>query len=253
MRIFPRLLRLCVVWGMLFAAVYAFAQEPDVSPELTIIKINSNDIQNGEPSEAVWAKIEPFTSFFFPWEKETAPKTSLKMCHDGQKIFFRWDAADADVVAAGNPSDEMDVCGSDRVEIFLDSSDCMSRYYGLEMDPSGRILDYEARFYRQFDYPHTVPGVEIRTCRMPDGYTVAGTLDLPTLKQLGLIHTLPSGTYLRAGFFRAEFSHSENSTENKLQEKWLSWKSTGTKEADFHVPAALGWVHLAQESEKEKK
>ena len=100
-----------------------------------------------------------------------------------------------------------------------------------------------------------MPGVETRTRQTPDGYEVTGTLDLQTLKQLGLIHTFSSGAYLRAGFFRAEFSSSEKSTEtntendakNKVLEKWISWKATGTPEADFHVPSALGLVRLEQD------
>ncbi len=240
-----------VVCITFFIVMNAFAQDRNVLPEFTVYKINSNKIQNSEPLESVWAEIPPFTDFFFPWEEDAAPATSLKMCHDGQKIFFRWEVADEDVIVAGNPAEEMDVCGSDRVEIFLDSSDNMSRYYGLEMDPSGRILDYEASFYRQFDYPYSMPGVETRTRQTPDGYEVTGTLDLQTLKQLGLIHTFSSGAYLRAGFFRAEFSSSEksteNDTENKVLEKWISWKATGTPEADFHVPSALGWVRLEQD------
>lgn len=217
----------------------------DIQPELSIPRIDSVENPELGPTAEQWSRVSAYTRFFYPWEKEAAPPTSLKMCWDGAKIYFEFSAVDAEPIAFGAFDNKMDVCASDRVEIFLDSSDKMDRYYGLEMDPSGRVLDYQGRFYRNSNYQYSFPALKSTARRTPDGYCVSGSLDVETLNQLGLIH---QNRFLRAGFFRADFYRTvdQAATDKPAIEKWISWKHTGTKEADFHVPGALGWVELAR-------
>ena len=238
---------------------FSAATGSDIQPELVIPYIVRVENPELGPTDEQWSALPSYTRFFYPWNPESAPKTVLKLAWNGQKIYFQFSAVDADPIVFGDPLNKMDVCSSDRVEIFLDSSDKMTRYYGLEMDPSGRVLDYQVSYYRQFNYGYSFPGLKIRAQRTADGYRVTGSLDVLELNRLGLIH---QERFLRAGFFRADFYwvspeakkrfESRNEAKDQAQtsdvkpilEKWISWKHTGTPEPDFHVPAALGWIEL---------
>ncbi|MDO4630184.1 MAG: carbohydrate-binding family 9-like protein [Planctomycetia bacterium] len=184
-----------------------------------------------------WKKAAVFTDFFFPWLDEPAPETTLKMFHDGKTLFFCYEIVDTDVVLADS-DEKMSVISNDRAEIFLATPDLKDWYYGFEMAPNGVMLDYRMKYYRQSDYGWSGDFVKFTGQLTPSGYTISGTIDLETLRTRNILQ--PDGTFC-AGFFRAEFSHLP---DGKIREEWISWKHSGTKEADFHVPGAFGKVKL---------
>ncbi len=184
-----------------------------------------------------WEKAAVFTDFFFPWLDSPAPPTTLKMFHDGKTLFFRYEIVDADVVLVDS-NEKMSVIGDDRAEIFLATPDLKDWYYGFEMAPNGVMLDYRMKYYRQSDYGWSGDFVKFTGQLTPSGYTISGTIDLKTLRTRNILQE--DGTFY-AGFFRAEFSHMP---DGKIREEWISWKHSGTKKADFHVPGAFGKVQL---------
>ena len=189
-------------------------------------------LDDGEWSAEGWE-----SELVFPWRDVPAPETSFIVQADGTALYFAFWVADEDVVVVdGPPDDESLVERGDRVELFLARDEKLGEYYSIEIDPTGRVLDYSARFYRHFDEEWDCPGLEVAARRRPGGYDVEGRLSRRGLESMGL--TLPSGRRpLLAGVFRAEFSHRGGEAPH---ESWISWIRPWVPRPDFHVPSAFG-------------
>ena len=79
----------------------------------------------------------------------------------------------------------------DRVELFFAGSyidkpgpDGMEKYYGLEIDPKGRVHDYSIEYYRKFDGKWNMEGLETKATVTDDGYIVEGKIPMKSLQDL---------------------------------------------------------------------
>jgi hypothetical protein len=212
---------------------------------------------DGRADEAAWRQAAVEKHFVFPWKRGPAPKTEFRALCDETNFYFSFQARDADLVVLETLRDKEDEVFEDRVEMFLSLDDQMHDYFCLELDSRGRVLDYRASFYRQFDRKWKLAGLESKAASLPGGYEVEGRIPLRSLTALGFPLLRP-GVKIRCGLFRAEFSHDlsgrpvvkQESIHNlgrKLDgpppiEAWMSWVDPKTKEPDFHVPASLGWL-----------
>ena len=125
------------------------------------------------------------------------------------------------------------------MEIFFARDPHLERYYSIEIDPLGRVLDYAGRFYRRFDDAWDTPGLETAGRQRPDGYYVEARITPAALESMGLEPTDPGG--ILAGVYRGEFSTREGRAPN---ESWISWVRPRVKEPDFHVPSSFGCLRL---------
>ncbi len=182
-----------------------------------------------------WRRAVILEDFSYPWRQEKPPRTTFRALWDEVDLYFRFDVEDPDIRIFTGDDPKMDIVRSDRVEIFFRRDEGMTPYYGLEMDPLGRVLDYRADYHRQFDYGWSWPaGLDVRADKIQRGYTVSGQISLESLRELGLLH---DDYRLEAGLFRANCVRLE---EDQADFKWISWMDPGTVEPDFHVPAAFG-------------
>ena len=132
---------------------------------------------------------------------------------------------------------KLEVIHSERVEIFFRSDEKLNPYYCLEMDPNGRVLDYEATHYRNFNRDWQWPDdLEIQTKIESDKYILTGKIKLKTLEDLKLLQ----GNQIQAGLYRGHCSALEG---KKATLKWISWVDSKTPEPDFHV-ASLSLIHI---------
>ena len=99
----------------------------------------------------LWKVIHPVTGFHAPWSG-LDDSTSFRCFATDSLFFFRFDVVEGSLALVEDFKDEMDVGPEDRVEIFFAPTGELGEYIGAEMDPAGRVLDYECTFYRQFDY-----------------------------------------------------------------------------------------------------
>jgi len=191
--------------------------------------------------EDEWPEERWESELVFPWRDVPAPETAFILQTDGAGLYFAFWVADEDVVVVdGPPDDESLVARGDRVELFFARDEKLREYYSIEIDPTGRVLDYSARFYRHFDEGWDCPGLEVAAQRRPGGYDVEGRLSRRALKSMGL--SLPSdGNPMLAGVFRAEFSHRGGEAAH---ESWISWIRPWVPRPDFHVPSAFGCFQL---------
>ena len=91
-----------------------------------------------------------FRGFRDPWDG-LSDGTQVSVCTDGRVLSFQFEVEDSTMVVCDGPT-ERSVDHGDRVELFLSCDDAMGLYYGFEVDPRGKVMDYRNSFYRQFDY-----------------------------------------------------------------------------------------------------
>ena len=189
---------------------------------------------------------ELLSDFSFPWLERQAPPTIFRARWNpgNRRLYFSFDVEDDDIVLGEGEDARTQVIGSDRVELFFAVDESLSRYYSLEMDPRGVVLDYAARFHRQMDWQWSIDDLELDTDMRAGGYSVTGSLSLDELNKLGCLH-LDSrvGRYLIAGAYRAEFHRDESGT---VIEDWIAWIDPKTPTPDFHVPSSFGKFLLVE-------
>jgi len=205
-------------------------------------KVAAGAISAGDlGSSPAWHKAGILKDFVYPWDSAAAPGTSFSAIWDGKWLYGLYKVQDDSVITLVKKNDKMEVGASDRVEIFLARNDSMNPYYCLEMDADGRVLDYNAVYYRKMNYPWTWPKEQlvIKASRVSDGYILAFAISIHSLKELGL---LQNGR-LHAGLFRAECKGMVN---GRADLRWISWIRPATVQPDFHTPSAFGTLVLEE-------
>lgn len=178
------------------------------------------------------------SDFAFPWQEEVCPKTEFRAVWNEEALAFSFEVEDDDLVLPSHDDPGQGALGSDRVELFLASTpDLKKPYYGAEMDPTGRVYDYAATFYREIDPTWKFSSLKFEGSMTEGGYRVQGSFAMSELRKLSLVGD--SNTII-AGVYRAEFSHGDSGTV----QDWISWVDPGTKEPDFHVPSSFGVFRL---------
>lgn len=202
-------------------------------------RIPKNVLQiTGQGDHSAWKKADVLTGFSYPWETEKAPATSFSALWDGSWLYCLFRVNDDSVITLVNKNDKLEVGASDRVEIFMSADTSLSPYYCLEMDATGRVLDYRASFYRKMDYSWKWPNDQfaIKTAKLKNGYAVEIAISIQSLKDLGLLQN----DRLLAGLFRAE----RKSGEGRGNLHWISWIKPNAVKPDFHTPSAFGILML---------
>lgn len=204
-------------------------------------RIVSNQLTvEGNRMNPIWEQANVNTDFSFPWEKQSPPKTSFRALFDDDYFYFRFDVEDDNILTYVKDDHKMEVVNSDRVEIFFRSDQNLDPYYCLEMDARGRILDYQTRYYRQFDYGWQWPGTEdliVKAFEKEKTYVVEGAISLSSLEELGLL----KNNVLEAGLYRG---YCLNLPEPQAQFKWISWVKPNSETPDFHIPSSFGILRL---------
>ena len=150
-------------------------------------------------------------------------------CFTDQDFFYFFFEVNEPTLTLTVPfTGERDVDPEDRVEVFFSPREEMDIYYCAEIDPTGNIMDYEAKYYREFDYDWDFDTMEVLTKIEGDSYIVAGRVSRKELGDLGI--DLEKG--FRMGVFRADF-RPDGSVN------WYSAVPTADKSPDFHKPDLL--------------
>jgi Carbohydrate family 9 binding domain-like len=197
-------------------------------------------IVTGQGDSPHWNNGTELTDFTYPWEAETPPLTSFKAVHNNNWLYLLYQVKDDNVQVLVKENKKIEVVYSDRVEIFFRKDDKMSPYYGLELDPHGRVYDYEATFHRQFNDQWTWPAghLKVMASRTNEGYTVEVAISKESLKQLGLM----KGNKLEAGLFRGNCIEMTEGKDSNI--KWISWVRPDSETPNFHIPSAFGLLVL---------
>ena len=167
-------------------------------------------------------------ALFAPWDG--LQDDTRFCCHStAARFFFSFEVTDTTICLSEPFLSERDVEPEDRVEVFFcPLSGMEAGYHCAEIDPEGRIMDYSAKFYRDFDYGWDFKSMEAWSSRTPWGYRVAGSVLRSELEDLGL--NLEKGFLM--GVFRADFKPDGSVN-------WYSLVPTADTAPDFHKPDVL--------------
>jgi len=203
--------------------------------EYTVKNIESSPIEN----QKLWNEAISTNDFSFPWENVEAPETVFKALYDDKNFYFRFEVEDNNVLSDFSRGNKRDVVDSDRVEIFLRSDDKLMPYYCLEMDAEGRVLDYKAKHYRDFDFEWSWPvreDLNVSATKNPSGYIVQGAISIKSLKALGLF----KNNQLEAGLYRGYCMALPKEKGLEADLRWISWIEPKAETPDFHIPSSFG-------------
>ncbi len=174
----------------------------------------------------VWEEpVAQLKDFHAPWDGKK-DDTFFQCFFSADYFYFRFRVNDTTLTLVPDYKTKMDVGPEDRAEIFLSPTAEMQRYYGAEIDPLGRVLDYTASYFRKFDYGWSFSSLECETRIEQGGYLVGGRWSLDEWRTLGLD---PAHFYM--GVFRADFDGPAVT--------WYSALRRYHKKADFHIPSQL--------------
>jgi len=186
-----------------------------------------------------WDDLGALNDFTYPWRDETPPNTFFKAYHDDNNLYFKYLAEGSRPLIYVKDNNKLEVIHSERVEIFFKKDDKLDPYYCFEIDPLGRVLDYEANHYRKFNRSWSWPGdLKIKSEISKSFYTVSGQFEKKILTDLGLL----KGNLLEVGLYRGQCT---SLLRDQAELKWISWVDSGTTEPDFHVASSFGRFKLA--------
>jgi hypothetical protein len=186
-----------------------------------------------------WSLATCLSDFSFPWEATAPPPSEFRALWTPERLHFRFDCRDDELLLGTGASEKERVLGSDRVEIFVTPDLGLAPYFCLEMAPSGDTYGYRARTYRQFDDDFAWPGLELSHRIAGDRYSVEGSLPLASLRELGVLKAEAKEFF--AGLYRADFSRRP---DGSVHFGWMSWVDPQTSTPDFHVPSSFGVLEL---------
>lgn len=189
-----------------------------------------------------WGRADTLKDFIQPWTDTAVQRTLFRALYDEDWLYLRYDVKDREILVSTDRDHKLDVADSDRIEIFFRTDEDLERYYCLELDPLGRVLDYRASFYRDFDYTWRWPQEElsVRAEVHEDGYLVEAKVSLKSLVDLGI---LKDGN-LNAGIFRGDCQRLGTGNGEAPSFNWITWVDPGTDTPDFHVKSAFGKLIL---------
>ena len=182
-----------------------------------------------------WKNVPAVTGLIAPWDGAEKDKTAFYACHDQKNLYFLYEVSDTTLVY-NDEKTEASVGNGDRIEFFMSKDPEMKTYYCAEIDPKGKVMDYEAHNYRKFDFNWNFKDLKLVTSVGKDSYRVEGSISLKTLRKLGLIS--PEGE-IRMGVYRADYF--DDAGERVI---WSSWIVPDAAEPDFHIPSSLGILKL---------
>lgn len=193
----------------------------------------------GNGADPQWQNAIQLSDFVYPWDNGTPPATTFQALHDERWLYLFYEVEDNTINVYVDKNKKSDIDLSDRVEIFFRIDNKLSPYYGLEIDPIGRIMDYQATYHRKFDFDWTWPngGINVKTATTKNGYTVEVAISKESLITLGLL----KNNRLEAGIFRGD---CVKLIGNEASINWISWIKPASDTPDFHIPSAFGLLIL---------
>ncbi|HEY9489079.1 MAG TPA: carbohydrate-binding family 9-like protein [Chryseosolibacter sp.] len=226
---------------LIIAMLATFTSSKEKMETYSVKKINDKIVLSGSGNDPHWKDAPALSDFRYPWEIGAAPLTKFKALHNDEWLYCLFDVEDPHVMIFQDNNHKSEVASSSRAEIFFKIDDRLDPYYCLEIDPLGRVLDYEGTYHRKFDLKWSWPQghLIIKTHRRNDGYSVEFAISKSSLKELRLL----KDQTLQAGLYRGDcYRNADGETDFR----WISWVQPDSPTPDFHIPSSFGILNLEQ-------
>lgn len=223
-------------WHILIfsVALIMFSCEKSTQSKLSVPFSEKEIKVDGAINEGAWEQAVLVENLHSPWDKNSMDKTKFKTFVTNNYFNFCFQVMDNTLITVPFEN-ELSVASEDRVELFFSNDSTLTKYYCIEIDPNGNILDYSAKYYRVFseswDFKSTIVATKITDI----GYIVEGKISLKELHELGILNPF------HLGVFRADFKSYKPDDIT-----WFSWIKPSSSQADFHIPSAFGKTLLKE-------
>ncbi len=177
-----------------------------------------------------WDKNNYIYGLTNPWGSQSKDNTHFDYKITNDHFYFYFKTTD-NTPTTSPYAKELSVEEGDRVELFFSSEKDLSKYYCVEINPEGYVLDYRAKFYRRFNDKWDLKSLRISTAVTENGYIVEGKISLDEFKSLRLVDEV----YL--GVFRADYQDGE-------KVNWYTKTIPDSRTPDFHIPSAFEKIFL---------
>lgn len=215
-------------------ALLLFSCGKPSQPKLSLPLLEREIKVDGVIDKREWQQAYLHENLVAPWEKESQDKTTFMAFVSRNTFNFAFHVLDNTLTTVPFEN-ELSVESEDRVELFFSSDTTLAKYYCIEIDPKGNVLDYSAKYYRDFNQSWNFNSKELASKITDDGYIVEGKISLNELNGLGISNPF----YL--GIFRADFK--SNMADDVT---WFSWIKPKSPAPDFHIPSAFGETVLKE-------
>lgn len=210
--------------------LFMFSCEKSTQQVLSIPLLEKEIKVDGVIDKEEWQQAVVIENLLSPWGTDNLDKTKFRVFVSNTYFNFCFHVEDTTLITIPFEK-ELSVAREDRIELFFSNDTSLARYYCIEIDPKGDILDYSAKYYRDFSENWNFLSKKVATKITLTGYIVEGKISLKELKSLGISNPF----YL--GIFRADFKSNKSDDVT-----WLSWKKPSSSQPDFHIPSAFGKV-----------
>jgi hypothetical protein len=204
------------------------------SYKVNLIEKNQLNI-SGKGDDNLWNKAAILDNFISPWNTDEKSEIIFKALWDREKLFFNFTVFDTEIYIEKQDDSFECIGNSDRVELFFRPDDSLNPYYCLEIDTSGRIMDFIAYPNKKFDFNWNWPknNLIVKTSINTDSFTVEGSISIESLKSFNLI----KNNTIETGVFRAKYKKNQNES---FESTWITWTNPNTETPNFHIASSFG-------------
>ena len=202
--------------------------------KVNLIEKNQLNI-SGNGDDKLWDNAIILTDFRSPWSDEKGSEITFKALWDREKLFFNFTVLDTEIHIEKQDNSIESIGSSDRVELFFRPDNSLNPYYCLEIDPSGRIMDFMAYPNKNFDFNWKWPknDLVVKSAVNANSFTVEGSISIESLKSFNLI----KNNTIETGVFRAKYIKGQNGC---FEPNWITWVNPNTETPNFHIASSFG-------------
>ncbi|MFV8346955.1 sugar-binding protein [Flavobacterium sp. ZB4P13] len=210
-----------------------------MTPEIKEYEVNLIEKKqlniSGNGDDTLWDNAMILTDFCSPWSTEKGTEITFRVLWDREKLFFNFTVLDTEIHIE-KQDDSIDSIGnSDRVELFFRPDNSLNPYYCLEIDTSGRVMDFMAHPNKDFDFNWNWPkdDLVVKSTVNANSFTVEGSISIESLKSFNLIQN----NRIETGVFRAKYTKRQNGC---FEPNWITWVNPNTETPNFHIASSFG-------------
>jgi hypothetical protein len=190
---------------------------------------------SGNGDDIVWDNARILTDFCSPWSNKKGTEITFKALWNREKLFFNFTVLDTEIHIKKKDDSFESIGNSDRVELFFRTDDALNPYYCLEIDTSGRVMDFIAYPNKNFNFNWNWPknDLVVKSSVKTNSFIVEGSISIESLKSFNLI----KNNRIETGVFRAKYIKTQNEC---FEPNWITWVNPNTETPNFHIASSFG-------------
>ncbi len=185
-----------------------------------------------------WESVPSFTLQNVLWLPDTGVRVTGQICHDGEALFVRQRAVEAEI-RAEHRDPEAAVCEDSCMEFFFCPESTSARYFNFEWNLNGCLFlgigEGREDRVRQV-MPDGAGRFDFRSARTADGWEITYRIPLTFIQRYFPPCDLAAGKVIRANCYKCG--------DKTVHPHFLSWNPVTSAQPDFHRSCDFGEMIL---------